>query len=178
MKLLCRISALAACLFSGANTLVLAQEPDAVGPQNHDRQFVANLGAARMLAQTKTTPLATNSTTFTQLTGGNVTIPAGQTGYLEVTFSGESACTGAAGSWCTLRVMVDGVEIHPIVGTNFAFDSVGTSGADLWESNSIQRISNRIGAGSHFIEVEWAVVGTASFAIDDWLFHVEYWRAT
>ena len=46
-----RISSWAACLVLGAATaFVMAQDADEVAPDNHDRQFVANLGAARMFA--------------------------------------------------------------------------------------------------------------------------------
>jgi hypothetical protein len=177
MKQLFRVSSWAAGLLVAATAFVSAQGADEAVPQNHDRQFIANLGALRMLVQTKTTALTTNSTGYTQLTAGNIQIPSGQTGFLKATLSGESACSGSAGAWCTLRVRVNGVELSPIVGTDFAFDSVG-SGTDFWESHSIQRISNRLPAGTYTVEVEWAVVGSASFVIDDWLFQVEYWRAT
>jgi len=151
------------------DVFVAAQDP---AVKNHDHSFAANGGSPRMIAQTKTAALTTSSTAYAQLTAGTITIPTGQTGYLKATFSGESLCTGA--SWCTLRVRVDGVEMHPQVGTDFAFDSP----SDSYEAHSIQRISNLLGPGIHNVEVQWAVVGATTFRIDDWLFQVEYWRVS
>jgi hypothetical protein len=173
MKRLYRLTAVAAgLLLAGRPTVAPAQD----APQNHDFQFMANLGAQRIVAQTKTGVLSTNAPVFVQLTAANITIPAGQTGFLVTTFSGESLCTGPAGAWCSLIVTVNGVESHPIVGNNFAFDAVGSG--DLWESHSIQRISNRLPAGVHVVELKWAVVGNATFSLDDWLMKVELWRAS
>jgi hypothetical protein len=173
MKRLFQLSAIAACLLLGnGSPFVTAQDQDERGPDNHDLQFVANMGARRVLVQTKSDALTTTSETYTQLTAGSITIPVGQTGYLVATFSGESICTG--GNWCTLRVRVGGTEMNPAVGTEFAFDSPD----DQWESNSIERISNLLGSGTYTVEVEWAVVGGSSFRIDDWLFKVEFWRVS
>jgi hypothetical protein len=171
MKRLFRLSALAACLVLGyGGPFVAAQEQDE--PDNHDMQFGANMGARRVLVQTKTGALTTTSETYTQLTAGSITIPAGQTGYLVATFSGESFCSG--GNWCTLRVRVGTTEMNPVADTDFAFDSPD----DNWESKSIERISNLLGAGTYSVEVQWAVVGGSSFRIDDWLFKVEFWRVS
>jgi hypothetical protein len=171
-------SSWAACLLLGlVTTAALAQQPDEAAPDSHDLQFTANMGSPRMIAQTKAGVLAHPgpSNFWAQLTAGLITIPAGQSGYLLTTFSGESLCSGTSG-WCAVRVLVNGVESNPIVGTNFAFDSAGS---DLWESHSIQRISRLLGAGTHTVEVQWLYT-TAGIndQLDDWLFQVEYRRAT
>lgn len=173
MKRLLRLFAVGACLLlGGVNMFLAAEEPDEAAPDSHDLMYRADLGAKRMFVQTKTAALTTTSAAYQSLTSGNIQIPAGQTGHLVVTFSGESVCTG--GSWCTLRVLVDGTELHPIVGTDFAFDSP----SDNWEAHSIQRISKPLVAGIYTVDVQWAALGGATFRIDDWLFMVEYWRAT
>lgn len=128
-----------------------------------------------MIVQTQNGAQTTSSNAYAVLVGSPVTIPAGQTGYLVATFSGESLCTGTSGAWCTLKVVAvnGGGEMNPVVGNDFAFDSVGS---DQYESHSIQRISNELPAGYYAVQVHWAVFGTATFRIDDWLFKVEYWR--
>lgn len=168
MKRLFQLSALAACLLlGGLNPFVAAQETDEIAPDNHDLQFSTTKAPRSLLVQTKTGALNNTSATYAQLTGGNINMPI--PGYLVATFSGESICTG--GTWCTLKVTVDGVELNPVVGTDFAFDSP----SDNWEAQSIQRISNLLPAGLKFVEVYWAALGGATFRIDDWLFKVEYW---
>ena len=174
MKLLFPVSGLAASLLLGGLASVAMAQGQT---DNHDQQFTANLGSPRMFAQTKvgllTHPGAAN--TWVQLTGGSITIPAGQTGYLLSTFSGESLCSGTSG-WCALRVRVNGVESNPITSANFAFDSAGS---DMWESHSIQRISHLLGAGTHTVEVQWLYTTAGiNYQLDDWLFQVEYRRAS
>jgi hypothetical protein len=173
MKLLYwRSGLVSGLLLAGLVSVAAAQD----ATESHDLQFIANNGSPRMIAQTKAGVISTSSNVFVQLTAGSITIPAGQSGFLLSTFSGESNCSGTPGGWCALRVTVNGAESNPIVGANFAFDSMSSSG-DLWESHSIQRISNRLPAGTYSVQVEWAVVGTGTFNIDDWLLQVEYLRA-
>jgi hypothetical protein len=173
MKKLFRLTGLAAGILGGLASIAAAQGQT----DNHDLQFVANLGSPRMLVQTKAGVLAHPgpANTWVQLTAGSITIPAGQTGYLVSTFSGESLCAGTSG-WCAVRVRVNGAESNPVVGANFAFD---TASSDLWESNSIQRISRLLGAGTYTVEVQWLYTTAGiSDQLDDWLFQVEYRRAS
>ena len=169
-----RLSGLAASLLLGGLASVAAAQGQT---DNHDLQFAANMGAPRMIAQTKVGVLAHPgpSNTWVQLTAGAITIPAGQTGYLLTTYSGESLCAGTSG-WCAVRVLVNGVESNPIVGSNFAFDSADVDG---WESHSIQRISRLLGAGTYTVEVQWLYTAAGiNDQLDDWLFQVEYRRAS
>jgi hypothetical protein len=172
MKRLYRLTAVAAgLLLAGRPSVAPAQD----APENHDLQFSANKGSPRMIVQTKAGVLTYQGTDWVQLTAGSITIPAGQAGYLLTTFSGESRCAGTSG-WCSLRVLVENAESHPIVGTNFAFDAAGS---DQWESHSIQRISDLLGEGTYTIQVQWRLgSGTPSFQVDDWLRQVEYLRAS
>ena len=80
------------------------------------------------------------------------------------TFSAESNCTGAAGSWCAVRILIGGVEGEPASNTDFAFDSTG----DDWESHSVTR-SRIVGPGTHTIQVQAArVSGATALMLDDW----------
>jgi hypothetical protein len=149
----------------------------------------ANLNATRVVTVTEPAVRTTSSTTFTTLTSTTMFVPGGQRALFVARFSGESNCTGGNQSnWCSLRILVDGSEMRPVVGDNFAFDSVGesageacTSGVCGWESHSIDRTSVVLGAGTHGVRVEWKVVtfgGTPEFWIDDWQLTVEQWRVS
>lgn len=90
--------------------------------------------------------------------------PAGAT--ITAQFTAETACAGGAGSWCTVRILIDGVEAEPVVGTDFAFDN-GES-AVSWESHSVERLRTATFGGSHAVTVQTAVVGATSERLDDW----------
>jgi hypothetical protein len=121
---------------------------------------------------------STNSTTFVNVPGASMTIgvPSGQRALLLIRFSAESSCQGGNfGDWCSLRIVVDGVQAHPRAGLNFAFDTdagVATN-HDIWEGHSMDR-SITVGSGSHTVRVQWAVTNAAtSFRLDDWSLTVE-----
>jgi hypothetical protein len=119
------------------------------------------------------TSFPTTSPTFTPIPNlaQTVTVPAGTQRRLLATFSGESVCTGGAlPGWCSLRMLVDGVQLAPAVGPDFAFDSTddGSEGSASFESHSIQRYSANLAAGPHTVTVEVSVQGAATyFAVDD-----------
>jgi len=122
------------------------------------------------MIQTDSSAVNYTSTSYVQVTGGSITIPPNQHGILVGTFTAESQCTG--GSWCSIRIVCDGVELLPAVGTDFAFNSPGTA----WKSLSVTRRSNVLSSGSHFCEVQAASIGAATHRLDDWTFQVVYWR--
>lgn len=123
-----------------------------------------------------TASATTTSTTFTDLPGASYTftVPAGSTAHVLAFFSAESLCTGGAASdWCSVRILLDGTEMLPDSGLDFAFDaSDGTASSDLWEGNSMTRGILAVAAGTHTVKVQWAVVGTPTFRLDDWLLTV------
>jgi hypothetical protein len=124
---------------------------------------------------------STAAAAFVDLPGGSTTvdIATGQTGQVVVTFSGESVCYGGTG-WCTLRILIDGSELAPSVGTNFAFDSTdnNTETSSSWESHAIQRVSATLASGSHTVQVQWGVSGVATFELDDWALNAQLVRLT
>jgi hypothetical protein len=187
---LVHVCAFAACLLLfGMGMPVRAQEqpeptPQSRDPESHDMEFRAGFGCTATVVQTKAGTLTTSSGSYTNLTSASITIPTGQSGYVLATLSGESRCTGTVGAWCTVRMFLvhpfwGPFEMHPEVGNNFAFDSVAGSD-DRWESHSMQRISDEIlsnqGMETMQVDVEWAVYGNATFALDDWLFKIEFCR--
>jgi hypothetical protein len=76
--------------------------------------------------------VTTNSTSYVEFAGSSETfnVPAGETARIYAIFSAESACSGGgAGSrFCGVRVLVDGTELNPAVGNDFAFDSTNNGG--------------------------------------------------
>ncbi|HET9516719.1 MAG TPA: hypothetical protein VFO77_03225 [Actinoplanes sp.] len=116
----------------------------------------------------------TTSTVFTDVPSAttSVTIPSGQSRLFNARFSAESQCSGTSGGYCSVRIVVvlpSGaiVELNPSSGTDFAFDSAGST-VD-WESHAMERTSTRYGAGTYRIKVQATRVGTAtSLRLDDW----------
>jgi hypothetical protein len=99
-----------------------------------------------------------------------VTVPAGAPMRLVATFSAESACYGGGSdNWCSIRIVVDGNELTPATGTNFAFDSNddNTETNHSWEAHSIQRYSDVLAPGDHTVIVQGQIHGTATHRIDD-----------
>ena len=105
-----------------------------------------------------------------------VGVPGGTSRLITARFTSESQCTGNAGSWCSIRILIRNngtgalAELFPRSGTDFAFDSVGAT--DHWESHSVER-TIRVGPGSYTVLLQRAVVGTANLRVDDWTFTVD-----
>jgi hypothetical protein len=141
-------------------------------------QFTANKGARKLKVVTETNTFSTSSTAFVNIPGSSTTIavPAAWSGgRIVARFSGESACGGTDG-WCAVRILVNGVELTPVVGTQFAFDDTGST---TWESSFVERTSGTVNPGSYAVTVEAAVVGSATFFnIDDWTLTVVLWRVS
>ena len=85
------------------------------------------------------------------------TVPTGETARIYAIFSAESACYGGGlDRFCGARIVVDGNELNPAVGTNFAFDSSddGDEGSSSEESHAIARSSETLSAGNHTVKVQ------------------------
>jgi hypothetical protein len=144
-------------------------------PHNHELTITASHGNKRLVVQESTSALTITSSTYVQLTGEFLQVPATGNFRVQASFSGESACD--AGSWCTLQLRVNGVSTNPKSGSDFAFDSPG---GNVWTSNAMQGTSDVIsGTGTArniTVEVYWAVVGGGSWRLDDWNFSAELWK--
>ena len=136
------------------------------GGESHDLTVRANK-QIRLMVQTKTDAQVFTNTGFGQLTADSILIPATGNFRAVVRFSGESDC--AAASWCSLRILVNGVETNPKVGGDFAFDA---NDGGPWQSLSIDRVSDVIAgtgvARNVTVEVQVAVIGGGSWRLDDW----------
>lgn len=105
------------------------------------------------------------STAWTNV--GSVGVFAGPGQFIDARFTAESACYGAAAGWCSVRILIDGVEAEPVVGTDFAFDDAGP--ATAFESHSVERVHTVTTSGTHTVTVQAASVGgTLTDRLDDW----------
>jgi hypothetical protein len=138
--------------------------PGPQGPQGPPG--VASPGyVAQVTSQTGGGAVTTSSTAFVNLAGASetITVPTGETARIYAVFTGESLCTGGGG-WCIVRITVDGNELNPAVGTDFAWDSPG----DSYESHAIARTSETLAAGAHTAQVQIAATSGETLRIDDW----------
>ena len=98
------------------------------------------------------------------VSGASITNPTPQH-LLLITFNAETKCEGAASSWCSIKILVNGVEAAPAVGSDFAFDSTG----DDWESHMMQRSILAPAGGTSIIQIEASLQnGATSFRVDDY----------
>ncbi len=127
---------------------------------------------AQVTSQTGPTAVSTTSTSFVNVAGAGETIvvPAGETARIYAIFSAESFCTGGTDDFCGVRITVDGNELNPAVGTDFAFDSTddGDEGTSSWESHAIARSSETLAAGNHPVQVQFRATTGATLRLDDW----------
>ncbi len=128
---------------------------------------------AQVVSQTSTNSQSTTSQAFVDLTGSTqaVTVPAGETAKLYATFTAESVCVGGTGG-CNVRITLDGNELAPAAGPNFAFDSTNLGTETMsGESHVVTRISDNISAGNHTLVVQLRSSQAATtFRVDDWSF--------
>jgi hypothetical protein len=127
---------------------------------------------AQVTSQTGATAVSTTSTSYVNVAGAaeTIVVPAGETARIYAIFSAESFCTGGTNDFCGVRITVDGNELNPAVGTDFAFDSTddGDEGTSSWESHAIARSSEILAAGNHPVQVQFRATTGATLRLDDW----------
>lgn len=125
---------------------------------------------SRSVVHTNDSAVVFTSTAFTNV--GSTTLFANAGNHILARFTAESACTGAVGSgWCSIRILIDGVEADPAAGTDFAFDATdnGADSISSWVSASVERARTVTFTGNHTIVVQAALVTPANqFRLDDW----------
>jgi len=177
---------------SGGVSSVAAQDGGVVIPEGGPdvplaaRAFTANLGTISLTSLTSDGfEVGTASETWEDFsrTSTSVSVPPGQTGRLLATFSANARCygNGAPAEWCAIRILVDGVEMSPRAGMNFAFASPAADGFPEYELKSIDRISVELGPGSHSVVVQGAVVAGdpgMTFGAEGWQLTLVLWRAS
>jgi hypothetical protein len=123
---------------------------------------------------------STNSINWVNVPGATAVfpIPANHKDLWNARFTAESVCTGGAG-WCSVRILLNGVEMDPVAGLDFAFDSTdgATEGAASWEARAMERskvFATGAAAGVVTVQVQYAVTNAAlTFRLDDWHLAVE-----
>jgi hypothetical protein len=136
------------------------------------------LRAFKGVRQTQAT--STGSTVWVNVPGASATftVPAFTTDVFLARFTAESVCSGATG-WCPVRVLLNGVEMDPVVGTDFAFDSTdgGTANSSSWESHSVERSKSLTSSSVPLnvtLQVQYAVTAAGiTFRLDDWHFSID-----
>ena len=154
--------------------LVLA----ALGAEARAQDFIVNVasqGAKRLKVSNSTGFFSVSGGAFTDLTSTTVQIPRHfNQARIIARFSAESNCQGAASTWCSLRILVDGVEMNPAVGSDFAFDSPG----DNWSGKAIERTSGIVLSGTHTVTLQGALIFASQWFLDDWQLTLEVWRVS
>ncbi len=103
-----------------------------------------------------------------------ISVPSGENALILARFSAESACYGGTG-YCSVRILINGVEMDPVAGFDFAFDStdLGRETSGSWESHSMDR-SRVVGSGTYTIVVQRATTSASTFLrLDEWSLTVE-----
>jgi hypothetical protein len=163
-----------------AAAIVLAASPSTAALSGRTSTFTD-----RQQYRTENAAWATNITTgYVYVPGAvlTVVVPAGTRRMLDVFFSAESQCVGASG-WCTVRPIVrypSGavIELDPIAGTDYAFDSAKPSGpTGQWGSHAFKRTSPYLPAGTYRVYIQARLVaGATSVRLDVWTLAVEVER--
>jgi hypothetical protein len=124
----------------------------------------------------ETTATTTGSTTFVNVPGAvtTLTIPANSRAIILASFTAESACYGGTG-WCSVRILLNGVEMDPVVGTDFAFDSsdANSETSQSWESHAVERsklyTNTSTAAVTVTVQVQYMVTAAGmTLRLDDW----------
>ena len=127
----------------------------------------STFGIRNIKMVTQTSDASITATTWQTLTTQSFS-PSASARVIRVRFTGESGCS--ATSWCSVRILVNNADANPVTGTDFAFDS--GPGADQWEFHTMERISTNV-TSNNPITVQWTVVGSGSFTLDDWSLSIE-----
>jgi hypothetical protein len=143
-------------------------------------------GVHRWIAGTKTfkaavtSPLAVvrNDQLWAAVPSATVTVPLlpGRSHLINAAFAAESQCTGTAGTWCSLRILVGTTIAEPnqVDGSDFSFNAAAT---DNWESHAMIRhlcVRNaRTTVVSIPVIVQWRSVGNATHRLDDYSVDVQ-----
>ena len=134
----------------------------------------------RVVAVRETVATTTSSTVWVNVPGATATftVPPLMLDVFLARFTAESACYGATG-WCSVRILLNGVEMAPAAASDFAFDSSdgNTETAASWESHAIERsqtYQTSTLAIPVTLQVQYMVTNPAmTFRLDDWHFAVE-----
>jgi hypothetical protein len=116
--------------------------------------------------------------TFGDIPGASVTmtVPAGTKALLLARFSATSTCVGPDGTWCGVRIVINGIEAKPNGVNTSIFDSGGPTpdtGGDNREAHMIERSLFESG-GTYVVKVQTMVSASGmQEALVNWNLTVE-----
>lgn len=97
-----------------------------------------------------------------------ITVPPGQTALVIARFTAESSCTtGGASNYGSVRLVLNGSEMAPVAGTDFAFDTSESEPGDSRESHAVERFEMGVAPGTHTVVAQWQT-DCSALEIDDW----------
>jgi hypothetical protein len=127
-------------------------------------------------AVTLSSAVSTTSTVFGTVPVGSTSVPIGpgRSALINVRYHAETRCTGPAGTWCSLRILIGGVPGEPhqpgTDGGDYAFDSSAT---DFFEGHAMERhmcVRNANTTSTRFVSViaQWRVSAPGvTFRLDE-----------
>jgi hypothetical protein len=169
MKRSRRMSLLAACLvaLAGATSAVAA----GVNPFDTTQGSGKKLLLAQSVDSGDQATISDGMPDWTTLLTTQVSIPSTAThALLDASFETSSSCSGgAAGNWCMVRILVDGVEMNPQTGIGSIFDSVPVDANQGSLAAHVLSRSLTVGPGSHTVTVQATPWGDGtSMRVDDY----------
>jgi hypothetical protein len=137
----------------------------------------------KVVTETAANSINTGTVSSLDLPGAttSIVVPDGTQALLLVRFTAESACFGRVTGWCSVRILVNSLEAHPVVGDSYAFDSVNHDGSQDYEGHAVDRVTGPLDAGTYTVKVQRSIhitddppfVGQSVFRLDDWTLTVE-----
>jgi hypothetical protein len=122
------------------------------GPGTHQSISAATPTAVRVV--TSTADFTTTSNTLVLIPSMTIKFTVGHTARLLMHFTDEAGCLSTtSGHWCTVEILVDGIEAAPAAGSDYAIDTSDGSGAYRWIGGALNR-AIAVLAGTHTVTVE------------------------
>jgi hypothetical protein len=88
---------------------------------------------------------------------------------VNITYNAECATIGAADSWTSVIVLVDGIEASPQSGTAFALCSSNGTGKRNWRGAVRQSLITVPAAGTHIVQIQVVPVDLSGGVVEWWL---------
>ncbi len=168
---------LAVALVAATAVAVAKSQSGSAAPQT-THKLIGGL-VTQLQVLTNDSAATIGSTSYVTIPGGVtfVPVPPSSRALIKAQFDAESACygDGSAGHWCSIRILIGGIEGSPQSGLDFAFDSTnaGRETATSWESHSMTRARCFVDTSGSTVNVpvvvQAAVPGSGVFfRLDDW----------
>lgn len=162
---------------------VVRRGEEGVMTQTHTGENGGNIRVTRAVADAGTPVTLSNNVgawlSFPPTAVTSVPVAAGRSMLIIATFTAESACsttsTTATAGWCSIRILIGGVEGAPAAGLDFAFNShdLADETSASWDSHSVTRWLRYTNTSAVTQSVPILVQGantaeTVVHRVDDW----------